>query len=265
MGRGTETCAECVAGCPSTMACSSNEEPEHPASVGTFALDKYEVTVGRFRAFVNAGADPPSAGAGAHPLITGSGWDSTWNAAYPADAAALVADLQSGADCSWVATGSVTETFPINCVTWYEAFAFCVWDSGRLPTEAEWEYVAAGGDENRFYPWGAIEPTAAYANYGVPSSSIAAVGSALLGVGRWGHLDLAGNVYEWTLDGYGADYYSVVATGCDDCANLGVTSQRSIRGGGWTSSEFGLRPAHRDGFSADLTSTLTGFRCARDP
>ena len=265
MGRGSETCADCVDGCPATMACSSNEEPEHPTSVSTFALDTYEVTVGRFRAFVNAGFAPPSAGMGAHPLIAGSGWDTAWNAAYPADLTALVADLQSGADCSWTETVGGNETHAINCVSWYEAFAFCVWDGARLPTEAEWEYVAAGGDENRFYPWGAIEPTAEHANYGVSGSSAVAVGSASLGIGRWGHRDLAGNVYEWTLDGYSLDYYSAVTTGCDDCANLDVTSERSIRGGGWTSSEFGLRPAHRDGLSADLVSALVGFRCARDP
>ncbi len=46
------------------------------------------------------------------------------------------------------------ETYAINCMTWYEAFAFWVWAGGRLPIEAEWEYAAAGGDENRLYPWG---------------------------------------------------------------------------------------------------------------
>ena len=265
MGRGSETCADCVAGCPTTIACSFNEETEHPASVSPFALDKYEVTVGRFRAFVNAGAGPPSPGLGAHPLISGSGWDSAWDAVYPADQAAVVADLQSAADCSWTDTAGGSETYAINCVTWYEAFAFCAWDGGRLPTEAEWEYVAAGGDENRLYPWGAAEPTAAHANYGISGSSAVAVGGATLGTGRWGHLDLAGNVYEWTLDGYSVDYYSSVSSGCDDCANLGVTAERSIRGGGWTSSEFGMRAVHRDGWHADQPRALTGFRCARDP
>jgi formylglycine-generating enzyme required for sulfatase activity len=42
---------------------------------------------------------------------------------------------------------------PINCVTWHEAYAFCIWDGGFLPTEAEWELAASGGEE-RVFPYG---------------------------------------------------------------------------------------------------------------
>jgi formylglycine-generating enzyme required for sulfatase activity len=65
------------------MTCSAHAQPEHPATVTSLALDEYEVTVGRCRAFVGANgatrANPPAAGSGAHPLLSGSGWHSAWN------------------------------------------------------------------------------------------------------------------------------------------------------------------------------------------
>ncbi|MGB8294575.1 MAG: SUMF1/EgtB/PvdO family nonheme iron enzyme, partial [Polyangia bacterium] len=66
-------------------------DKSYPAAVDDFYLDKYEITVGRFRQFVNAGmgtqARPPASGAGANLAITGSGWDSTWNTNLAANTA----------------------------------------------------------------------------------------------------------------------------------------------------------------------------------
>ncbi len=72
--------------------------PKAPATVSDFYLDKYEVTVGRFRMFVNAGlgtrATPPEAGTGAHPKVAGSGWSSAWNTKLPASTNSLNAALK---------------------------------------------------------------------------------------------------------------------------------------------------------------------------
>jgi formylglycine-generating enzyme required for sulfatase activity len=49
---------------------------------------------------------------------------------------------------------------PINCIPWHVLFAFCIWDGGRLPTDAEFGYAAAGGQEQRDFPWGSVDEIA---------------------------------------------------------------------------------------------------------
>src|SRR5580704_6417793 len=209
-----------------------------PATVSTFLLDKYDVTVGRFRQFVNAwnGGEGWKAnpGSGRHThLNDGGGLE---NVGAPADAATvfetgwvaidrfLVEPTNTNLACDPYATWTVepgeNENRPINCVRWEEAYAFCIWDGGFLPSEAEWEYAAAGGSQQLEYPWGATDPgvQTQYAVYdclyhgkgeGTCSgvTNIAPVGLAAQGAGAWGQLDLVGNVWQWNLDAF-ASYAS---------------------------------------------------------
>src|SRR5262249_25230918 len=114
----------------------------YPATVRDFRLDKYEVTVGRFRAFVNAGigtqSNPPASGSGAHPNIAGSGWDMAWSSYLPTSKDALMARVKCDATYqTWTDLPGTNENRPMNCLSWYDAMAFCAWDGGYLPTEAE--------------------------------------------------------------------------------------------------------------------------------
>ena len=255
----------------------------YPATVSPFVLDRFEVTVGRFRKFVAAGMgtreSPPPAGAGAR-FLNGAenqgGWDSAWDGSLAADSSALIAAVKCAADFqTWTDTPSGTEALPINCVTWHEAFAFCAWDEGFLPTEAEWNYAAAGGNEQRAYPWSsppsALTIDCASANYRVDSppgtsclngtvGAVRRVGSeSPRGDGRWGQTDLAGNVWEWILDQYGP--YEVP---CDDCSNLTVSSP-SMRGGHFGDTASFLRGSFRNYASAQDGNRRysVGMRCAR--
>jgi formylglycine-generating enzyme required for sulfatase activity len=124
--------------------------------ISPFDLDKYEVTVGRMRAFVAAGGvtqlAPPATGAGALPKVAGSGWNPGWNTLLPADLPGLRASL-AHSNATWTDQPGANENLPINNVSWFVALAFCAWDGGRLPTYAEMNFAAAGGSDQRAYPW----------------------------------------------------------------------------------------------------------------
>ena len=270
-----------------------------PATISDFRLDKYEVTVGRFRAFVDAWVAGwrPATGSGKHTHLNGGqglsttsggyepGWDATW-ASYPGAGSnwvvaptgtspTTVAGWTTSLSCdstyqTWTSAAGANERRPQNCLSWYDLHAFCIWDGGFLPSEAEWEYAAAGGSEERTYPWGATVPgtnttLSVYGCYwnGTGSCSgvtnIAEVGSVAAGNGKWAQSDLAGNVYEWNLDWYNNPY---VAT-CNNCANFTASSYRVVRGGSFDLYASYLPAASRGVSYPASRSDFLGGRCAR--
>jgi formylglycine-generating enzyme len=281
------------------------EDPLHedagaPAALSSFRLDAYEVVVWRFRAFVNAlvlpGTSLPDAGAGTHGYLAegkglngGSdggayetGWDPAWNAMFPPPGGGTSSMTQWTANlgcnslaATWSVKPSAHDESPINCVDWYEAYAFCIWDGGFLPSEAEWNYAAAGGAAQRLYPWGSTDPGSGsdYAIYGclypqlveqcttATVADIAPIGEPLMGYGLFGQANLAGNVAEWTLDSYEPTY----PTPCTDCAGLAAGTQRIFRGGSFDRGIEQLYTSSR--VPADPTQRFrdVGFRCARAP
>jgi sulfatase modifying factor 1 len=242
-----------------TISCGSDELPVS-ASVSAFRLDRYEVTVGRFRKFVAAGAPRPAAGSGKHVHLSGggivneTGWQDSWPLASDYDSA-----LACHEEATWTPTPGPNENRPVTCITWYEAYAFCIWDGGFLPTEAEWEYVASGGQE-RFYPWSVPANSTSVGSTHACWAGCAGprdVGQFIEGAARWGHMDLAGNVWEWMLDWYKPEY----ASPCVDCANLTASTARVLRGAGYTDPASWLRAAQRASFLG--RSWDDGVRCAR--
>jgi sulfatase modifying factor 1 len=252
-------------------------DPEHPATISSYVLDKYEVTVGRFRRWVDEFWVPLPMGAGGHPKIADYGWEADgydWDhpSYWPEDADTLKAELACGAFATWTDEPAASEEMPINCITWWEAFAFCAWDGGRLASEAEWEYAAAGGSEDRTYPWGTDPLSITRLSYNAESGGspgmmspgdIVAVGSTPLGNARWGHADLAGSVEEWVRDTYSGAYYGTIGNPCNDCVYIvGELVERVAKGGSWSSAQPSITqhlPSHRS-----IRLETTGIRCARD-
>lgn len=262
-----------------------------PATVSAFRLDKYSVTVGRFRRYVDylmsdAGG-PPVAGSGKHShlndgngLINSAnagtapyelGWDASWNQ-YISAGKDAEAEWSTSIG-TWTPSPSGHENLPMLGTSWYQAYSFCIWDGGFLPTAAEWLFAATGGEEQRKYPWGAEEPGTAnqYAIYDClfpvqsktctdPLTAIAPVGTAVLGGGRWGHFDQQGEVPQLVLDLYAASYPSP----CTDCAYAaGGLTFRVAMGTSFQSDEVENRTQPSSAIPA--RKGYGGFRCARAP
>jgi formylglycine-generating enzyme len=118
--------------------------------------------------------------------------------------------------------------FPVEKVTWDEAVKYCRAVSGRLPTEAEWEYAARAGNASSRY--GQIDDIAWYAT----NSNGESHAPAMKAPNEWGLYDMLGNVRQWTTDWYGESYDQVRAHGsqgtsiwCDACASRWILERRS--------------------------------------
>jgi formylglycine-generating enzyme required for sulfatase activity len=291
---------------------TSGSDTTHPATVSDFRFDKYEVTVGRFRRFKTAwdGGWRPAAGAGKHThLNRGNGLKDTsrtstyeigWDAAWSSDPL-KVSPTDSNLQCQgppfsddWTSVPGPIEDNPVSCVTWYEAYAFCIWDGGFLPSNAEWNYAASGGSEQRAYPWSrppqSVTVDCSYANYMAGTNGVYDAGGGVVyltgcypstsgagslrpvgslsprGDGRYGQADLAGNVAEYVIES--AHGY---VGGCHDCAYLGWIASASTvfepvtRGGSFVDNAPWILSSSIPYGSYSEYRGLDGIRCARAP
>lgn len=232
-----------------------DERPAHTVTVTSFLLDKTEVTNGAYARCVDAGACRRPAflnteESGFEPL-----------------------DVFRSPDR------------PVVGVSHSDAETYCRFAGKRLPREAEWER-AARGDDARLFPWGDTLPTPEQAVFRAKVTS--PVGSRPEGVGPYGHLDLAGNVWEWVADPY--DPYAYTR----DTAHLGIPGdcdqilaalrelkrkgmqgftgtnpipdvcEHVLRGGAFNYFPWGLRSSNRVHHPGRFRIAMAGFRCAKD-
>jgi formylglycine-generating enzyme required for sulfatase activity len=242
-------------------------------SVNAYRLDAYEVTVARFRAFWSARATDLDR-IRATPIAYPGGARIVWSGTATPPFSTATFEL-----CNWSDAAGAREGHPINCVGWWAAQEFCVWDGGRLPTEAEWESAARGrtitGDgltSERTYPWGEVAPTSGTTATSCDRAHLAPCpgenGGATRHVGRFaanaGVYDLAGNVWEWLAD---SRSMTINRDSCWSsrsnplCMLAGETFLAA--GGSWIDGNVSLRSATRSSAPAGFPLNVVGFRCAR--
>jgi glucan endo-1,3-alpha-glucosidase len=181
-----------------------DEKPVHPVTISAFKMAKFEITNAEYELF-----DP------AHRKYRD---EYSWR---DSDPVTYLSWRQAAAYCNWLSVqAGLTPAYDpkdwsVNLHAGY-----------RMPTEAEWEYVASGRGEGRVYPWGDDKPDAQKCQTG---TSTASVGSHPAGASRDGIHDLAGNLAEWCTDYYHP--YTVDAV-TDPCA-ITRAQYRVIRGGSW--------------------------------
>ncbi|MCK5237740.1 MAG: formylglycine-generating enzyme family protein [Deltaproteobacteria bacterium] len=203
-----------------------DERPSHVVYIGSFYIDRYEVTKKDYKKFIDA---------------TGRQMPDEWeNGSYPEDRG----------------------DHPVTYVTWYDADAYCKWAGKRLPREREWEKGARGSD-GRIYPWGNEWDLNKSNNPLRAIEETKPVGSFPKGVNQFGLYDMSGNVWEWVDEGYnshpGSDYinpefgenYALLKGGSWwDCMFYGC---------GISAPTF-----NRAFFDPTTKSDSYGFRCAAD-
>lgn len=214
-----------------------DQQPVHEVYLSTYLIDIYPVTNAQYAKFIEAG------GYRYQGYWTTEGW--AWR-------------CQNRIETPSPWDNTRRPELPVVGVSWYEAFAYATWCGKHLPSEAQWEYAARGGD-GRIYPWGNEAPTKQRANY--KSRGPTPGGQCQEGVSPFGCYDMAGNVWEWCYDGYHEAYYQKSPR----CNPTGVPDAREkvCRGGAWTYDADTLKTFYRFCGKPTLRDRGYGFRCAR--
>jgi formylglycine-generating enzyme required for sulfatase activity len=226
-----------------------DEQPVHPVLVDTFCLDRTEVSARAVAAWYQASRRKPS---GADPVNPDR------------EGRALPGLLDH----------------PAEGLSWQEASDYCRSRDARLPSEAEWEKAARGGcelgqdaarcdpEDLRPYPWGTAAPSCGLANHQAVGergprlcqTRTMPVDSLPEGAGPYGHLHMAGNVWEIVADAWHPTVYRQ-GRGTNPVGPPALPGgPRVLRGGGWNTFSTNMRTANR--FHDRVMGSATGVRCA---
>lgn len=200
-----------------------DEKPVHSVTVNSFSIGKYPVTVGQYKKFCEATG---------RPMPEAPSW-------------------------------GLNNSHPVVNVNYNDAVSYCNWlgeeygGDWRLPTEAEWEYAARGGNKTNGYTYSGgndLESVGWFSdNAGGQTQRVGRKKANELGI-----YDMSGNVWEWCRDWYGKDYYS--SSPKDNPKGPATASYRVLRGGGWINDATYCRVAFRNYGDPSLRNYGRGFR-----
>ncbi|MEP6748939.1 MAG: bifunctional serine/threonine-protein kinase/formylglycine-generating enzyme family protein, partial [Bacteroidota bacterium] len=241
MGNGTDDVAE-------------DELPQHTVTLADFLIGKYEITTDQFRQFINETKYITTAETeGQSGIYVKGNWEPGKGVNWRHDIYGKIVD-------------SGIKNIPVIHVSWYDASEYCKWLSGktkkhfRLPTEAEWEYAARGGDSSKNLIYSGSNQIGEVAWWGKNSGNqLHAVGTK--GANELGIYDMSGNVMEWCNDWYSENYYKVSAT--NNPSGPATGEDRVVRGGSWFLGEKDKRRFYsfsRGGFKPNVRGSQLGFR-----
>jgi formylglycine-generating enzyme required for sulfatase activity len=198
-----------------------DDRPARKVRMPAFKLDKYEVTNAKYAEFVKA--------------------------------------MKHRTPYHWVEGRFAADTadHPVYNVSWDDAKAYCEWKGKRLPTEAEWERAARGGQIEKDYPNG-DQITAKDARFNVTNGP-GPVGKSP--ANAFGLYDMAGNVAEWTADWFAGDYYKRNEN--DNPRGPAEGLYRIIRGGAWSDPPKRITVFFRNWVRPNQRTPNIGFRCAK--
>jgi formylglycine-generating enzyme required for sulfatase activity len=239
-------------GCPKSAdpVCGDEEKPRHRVVLSPYEIDSYEVTVGHYKACMDAGACKYMGGL----------------------------EDPEAAQCREQFRPERSK-LPMVCVSMGLAQQYCEWRDKRLPTEAEWERAARGDSSSkdggaRLFPWGEKPPNPELAC--VQTDVRCEVGSHPAGISPYGLHDMAGNAAEWVWDFFDPKFYASSPVRDPDGTwdLLPIHRQRcdskvcwTVRGGSWRDEPLALRSTARTAKSTADSRVWSfdsiGFRCAR--
>lgn len=260
---------------------SDGEGPIRKVKVDPFYIDAYTVTNAEFSRFIDDTA-----------YVTDAekfGWSFVFHLLLSEQAKENVTQAVSGSPWWFMVEGATWNhpegpdstikgrmDHPVTHVSWNDAMAYCAWSGKRLPTEAEWEFSARGGLEQKRYPWG-DELTPGGKHYcniwqgDFPVNNTKAdgyIGTApakSFPTNRYGLYNMSGNVWEWCIDWF--TNQPDQKGGCDNPKGAQTGHSKVIRGGSYlchASYCNRYRVAARSSNTPDSSTGNMGFRCVKD-